>query len=72
MTVGPSTGGFVMALAALASVIFAGVGIHELDYASEHPYAYGPARVIAWAAGGGVALSVAVALMGWGLARQPK
>jgi hypothetical protein len=42
--------------------------VHELSYASGHPYAYGPAKVIAWggAAGALLALSVvglAVALL---------
>ena len=40
--------GFCLALALVAGVIFAGVGLHELSYASDHPHAYGPAKVIAW------------------------
>jgi hypothetical protein len=40
--------GGVLALALLALVLFTGVAIHELSYASDHPYAYGPAKVIAW------------------------
>jgi len=57
----------VIALAALAGVTFMGVGIHELDYASSHPHAYGPAKVIAWSAFAGAALAFAVALMAFAL-----
>lgn len=53
----------IIALAALAGVTFVGVGIHELDYASSHPHAYGPAKVIAWSAFAGAALAFAVALL---------
>jgi hypothetical protein len=56
-----------VALAAISAVIFTGVGITELNYVSGHPYAYGPAKVIAWAAGAGVALSVAVGIVGLAL-----
>lgn len=63
-------GGVVMAIAAIAALVFAGVAIHELDYASGHPYAYGPAKVIAWAGGAGALLSVAVGLLGFALARS--
>jgi hypothetical protein len=70
MTSRPAVGGFVLALAAVAAVVFIGVAVHELNYAGDHPYAYGPAKVIAWAAAGGAALSVAVALIGWALARD--
>lgn len=62
MTVRPAVGGFVLALAAVA--------VHELSHASSHPYAYGPAKVIALAAAGGAALAVAVALIGWMLVRS--
>jgi hypothetical protein len=55
--------GAVIVLAVGAAVLFVGVGITELSYVSEHPYAYGPAKVIAWSAGAGAALSVAVALL---------
>jgi hypothetical protein len=40
-------------LAAVSVVAFAYVGIHELSYAGSHPYAYGPAKIIAVAAGAG-------------------
>ena len=53
----------VIALAALGGVTFVGVGIHELDYASSHPHAYGPAKVIAWGAFAGAALAFAVTLL---------
>lgn len=61
--------GAVIALAAVAAIVFVGVAIHELDYASGHPYAYGPAKVIAWGAGAGAVLSVAVGLLGCALSR---
>jgi len=53
----------VIALAVVAAIIFAGVTLTELNYASGHPYAYGPAKIIAWAAGAGVVLSLAVAVL---------
>lgn len=70
MTSRPAIGGFVLALAAVAAVVFIGVAIHELNYASGHPYAYGPAKVIAWASGAGAALSAAVGLVGLALVRD--
>jgi hypothetical protein len=56
----------------VVSVIFVGVGVNELQYASNHPYAYGPAKVIAWGAGAGALLSVAVALLASGLTRAER
>jgi hypothetical protein len=58
-----SVSGIVAALCTAAAVIFAGVGATELSYVSDHPYAYGPAKVIAWAAGAGVLLSAAVGVL---------
>ncbi len=52
-----------LTLAAISAVLFAYVAIHELSYAGSHPYAYGPAKVIATGAGAGALLSVAVALI---------
>jgi hypothetical protein len=63
-------GGTVVILAIVAAIIFAGVGVHELNYASNHPYAYGPAKVIAWGAGAGLILSVAVALLAYTMTRD--
>ena len=57
-------GGAVIAIAAVAALVFAGVAVHELGYASSHPYAYGPAKVIAWGGGAGALLSVAVGILG--------
>jgi hypothetical protein len=57
-----SHAGIVIVLAVIAALVFAGVVVTELGYASDHPYAYGPAKVIAWSAGAGAVLSVAVAL----------
>lgn len=65
-------GGAVIALAVVGSVIFVGVGVNELQYASNHPYAYGPAKVIAWGAGAGALLSAAVALLAFGLSRTDR
>jgi hypothetical protein len=53
-------------VAVVAGVIFAGAAVNELSYVSSHPYAYGPAKVIAWACGAGLLVSIAVA----GLARD--
>lgn len=64
--------GAVLVLASVAALIFGGVAIHELNYASAHAYAYGPAKVIAWAAGGGAALAVAVALLALAQLRQAR
>lgn len=72
MTNRPAVGGFVLALAAVAAIVFAGVAVHELNYASDHPHAYGPAKVIGLAAAGGAALAVAVALIGWTLVRDAR
>jgi hypothetical protein len=58
-------------LAASGCVIFIGVGVTELNYVSGHPDAYGPAKVIAWAAGGGVLVSAAIGLLGVALLREP-
>ncbi len=65
-------GGAVVALAVVAAVVFIGVAVHELNYASGHPYAYGPAKVIAWGAGAGALLSVAVAIVGYALTRSER
>ena len=58
-----------MVIAAVAAIAFAVVAIHELDYASAHRYAYGPAKVIAWAGGAGALLAIAVAILGFALQR---
>lgn len=55
--------GAAAALGAVAFLAFVGVALHELDYASEHPFRYGPAKVIATAAGAGALLSLAVCLL---------
>jgi hypothetical protein len=59
-----------MALALVAAVVFVGVAVHELNYASDHPYAYGPAKVIAWGAVAGGLLGVAMGLVGYALTRR--
>lgn len=61
--------GAAMALAVVAAVGFIGVAIHEFGYASDHPYAYGPAKVIAWGGCAGAVLCIAVALLALALTR---
>jgi hypothetical protein len=65
-------GGAVLVAAAIAALVFIGVAVNELNYASGHPYAYGPAKVIAWAAGAGALLSTAVGALGFALARADR
>ena len=65
-------GGAVIALALVAGAVFVGVAVHELDYASAHPYAYGPAKVIAWGACAGTVLCIAVALLGYAITRTER
>jgi cation transporter-like permease len=55
--------GAAIALCAVAALGFAGAAVHELNYASAHPFAYGPAKVIATASGSGALLCVAVGLL---------
>lgn len=55
----------VICMAVAAALIFAGVTKTELDYVSAHPYAFGPAKVIAWGAGAGLLISLAVGLLAW-------
>lgn len=57
-------------LAASAAAVFAGVAIQELSYVSSHPYRYGPAKVVAWAAGGGVLLSAAVVAVAYAVVKS--
>jgi len=64
--------GAVVALAAVAGIALAGVTLHELSYASSHPFAYGPAKVIALAAGAGALLALAVAMLAVGLLRSER
>lgn len=58
-----------MALSLLAAFIFVAVAVTEINYVSDHPFAYGPAKVIAWAAAAGAILSAAAALLA--IAIQP-
>jgi hypothetical protein len=55
--------GISLALAVVAMVTLTGVAFHELSYAGAHPYAYGPAKVIALAAAGAALLSLSVAVL---------
>jgi RsiW-degrading membrane proteinase PrsW (M82 family) len=54
-----------MVIAGACVLVFFVIGVHELDYASNHPGQYGPAKVIAWAAFAGAALSSAVCLLAY-------
>jgi hypothetical protein len=45
------------------------LAIHEFNYASDHHYAYGPAKVIAWGGCAGAVLSIAVAVLAFALTR---
>ena len=64
--------GAALAMAAVAAVIFIAVAGHELSYASHHPYAYGLAKVIAWAAGAGALLSAAVGALGFAVTQADR
>jgi biotin carboxyl carrier protein len=46
-----------------AGVVLIGVAVHEWQYASDHPDAYGPAKVIAYAALAATALAGAIWLL---------
>lgn len=56
-----------IALSAVGGVVLLGVGIHELEYARDHPGAYGPAKVIAWAAFAAAAVAASVAVLAFAL-----
>jgi len=71
MSRGTLAGG-VIALAAVACLMLIGVTAHELTYASDHPFRYGPAKVIATSAGAGALLSLAVALLAVLYAREAR
>jgi hypothetical protein len=64
--------GAVVALAAVAGFALAGVALHELSYASGHPFAYGPAKVIALGAGAGALLALAILTLAIGLLRSAR
>jgi hypothetical protein len=68
---GPSRAllGAVVALSAVACAVLIGVAIHELNYAADNPYRFGPAKVIATAAGAGALASLAVGLLAVALMR---
>jgi hypothetical protein len=59
----------VVILAAVAFVGLVGIGAHELHYASAHPRHPGFSNVIAFSAGAGAVLALAVGLLALGLAR---
>jgi hypothetical protein len=64
--------GAIVALALVAAVMFVGVAVHEIAYASNHPYQYGPAHVIAWGAGAGALLSACVSLLAFAVMRPSR
>lgn len=49
---------------------FAGVAVTEWSYAIAHPYAYGPAKVIATGAAAGAVLALAVCMLAASQLRQ--
>jgi len=57
----------VIAFGVVAALVLIDVAVHEVRYASDRPFSYGPAKVIAWGAGGSALLAVAVVLMAIGL-----
>ena len=63
-------------LALLASVVgvvlCVGVGIHELQYRADHPFASGPAGVIAVLAFGAAAGCLGVAALAWDAMRRSR
>jgi hypothetical protein len=59
-------------LAVVSLAVSLGVAIHELSYASDHPYAYGPAKVIATGAGGAATLAAALLLLAIDLLRRER
>lgn len=54
-------------IACVSGVAFGALGIHELQYASDHPGHYGPAKVIAWVAFSGAGACFALALVAFAL-----
>jgi hypothetical protein len=63
---------FVVAAGIVSAAVFIGVAVTEINYVSGHPYAYGPAKVIAWGAGAGALLSAALALLAFQLGSTSK
>lgn len=66
----PAVFGAVIALAAVSALALIGVAVHEITYASDHPHQYGPAKVIAWAAGASALLGIAVGLLAAAILHQ--
>jgi hypothetical protein len=64
--------GAIVALALVAAAVFVGVAVHEIAYASNHPYQYGPAHVIAWCAGAGALLSASVFVLAFAVMRTSR
>jgi hypothetical protein len=64
--------GAIVALAVVSAIVFVGVAVHEIAYASDHPYQYGPAHVIAWGAGAGALISASVCLLALAVMRSSK
>lgn len=62
--------GWVITLAAISAVILVGVAFTEIRYVRDHPYAYGPAKVIAYAAGAGALLAIAVGMLAHAALRE--
>lgn len=57
-------GSVVVVLAIAAATAFGVIALQEFTYANDHPFAYGPAKVIAWGGVAGAVLAIAVGLLG--------
>ncbi len=55
--------GVATALAVLAALVFGVACVNEIAYVVAHSHSYGPAKVIAWMAGAGSLLAVAVGVL---------
>jgi hypothetical protein len=58
-----------MGATVIAAVVFAGAAINEWGYASDHPHAYGPAKVIAWMGVAGALASASIAALAFAISR---
>ena len=63
-------GKIILGMSTASGIGFLIIALHELDYANSHPFADGPAKVIAWCALAGAVLAIAVALVGYALVQM--
>ena len=62
--------GISIGLCIASAIVAAIVALNEWNYASDHPYAYGPAKEIASMSGAVVLLAVGVVVLGLALTSQ--